>query len=160
MDDTQRHLLQQAHAVERVVQLVPIPQALDGTMQALTLLLDQAMWADHVASQMRKPLELTARMGGRPVQAGAALGLAENAAQHSMQKYRAELVAQWPVTDWQNALIAISKCAVSEGAWLLAATVAEGLYGAPGSVEWWHAVLYVDCVWYRRNESASGPVVG
>jgi hypothetical protein len=159
LGDTQRHLLHQAQAVERVVQMVAIPRPLVGTMHRLTVLLDGASWARHVADEMRQPLELGWR-SGRKVNAGASLGAAENVAQHSMQQYRAALLAEWPVTAWGDALQAIVRCGASEGAWSLVSLVAEGLYGAPGSVEWWHAVLTVDGMWGERHYAAEEPIVG
>jgi len=155
MSDTQRHLLKQAEAVERVVAQIAIPLPLIGTQQRLTALLDQALWGRHIADQMLHPLAM-----GRPVPAGPSLGLAENTAQYAMQLYRAELVAQWPVTMWGDALQAIARCAAAEGAWDLVAHVAEGLAGGPGSADWWHAILFVDGLWGERNYQRVEPMVG
>jgi hypothetical protein len=156
LGDTQRHLLQQAEAIERVVAQIPIPQPLRGTQARLTALLDQALWARSIADTMLAPLA----SGRRQVQPGPSLGMAENTAQYALQLFRAELVDQWPVTMWNDTLVAICQCGATEGAWELVGNVAEGLAGAPGSADWWHACLYIDGLWGERHYQRMEPVAG
>jgi hypothetical protein len=164
LNNTQRHLLQQAEAIERVVAMIPVPRPLAGTQHALTLLLDQALWARAIADRMQRPL-MDERMPldqrqRRAIQAGPSLGAAENTAQYALQLFRAQLVAEWPVTLWNDALTAIVQAGASEGAWDLVGNVAEGLAGGPGSADWWHAVLYVEGLWGDRHYQRFEPVAG
>jgi hypothetical protein len=156
MDPAQHHELDMAEALERVVARVAIPRSLDGTMQLLTALLDTAVMARVAANAMAAP----AIQRRRPTHPGHAFGAAENAAQLAAQAYRAQLRDTWPVTEWCQTLSQVALVAAREGAWGLLGIVGEGLQGAPGSLEWWDAVVHVSGLWGDRHYAPGEPSVG
>jgi len=155
-DPVAAHQLDMAEALERVVREVAIPRPLDGTMQALSTLLDHAVMARIAANAMAAP----AIQRRRPTHPGRAFGAAEDAAQKAAHAYRGMLRDAWPVTQWSEALRLIAVIAAREGAWELLAVVAEGLQGDPGSVEWWDAVVHCANLWGDRNYSREEPLAG